>query len=130
MKKLQTIQNDCLRIVNNIHDAREANVNDLHVDATLDKLQARRNKQLLIYMYRRSKDDNNLLQPARVLRGNDKPKFKLRRPIKNCYVNSPEYRGSRLWDRLTAAQQASATKNEFVKNLTPHDLRVLERLII
>ena len=116
--------------MNNIHDARDANVDELHKDAELDKLLARRTKQVLVLMYRRSKNEDNLIQPARVLRGNNMIKFRLRRPIKNCYVNSPEYRGSRLWDRLTERQQQSPAKDAFVANLTPADLRPLERLIV
>ena len=128
--KLQTIQNDCLRICNNIQDACLADVDDLHVDADLEKLHVRRNRHLLTMMYKRSTDPDNLVQPRRNLRGNIQLKFKLKRHSKNCYLNSPEYRGSRLWDRLTPEQQKSDTKDSFKMTLTPENLRPLEPLVV
>ena len=52
---------DCLEIVSNIHDAREANVDALHNDTALEKLQACRNKQTLTYMYKQSRNEENLI---------------------------------------------------------------------
>ena len=128
--KLQTLQNDCLRACYGIRDPRDINVDALHQNSGLERLVTRRNIQILTRMYAHSQNDDNVVQPARVLRANSKVKLKINRPKKDIYSNSPLYRGIRLWDRLDAGQHHSASKEIFLTSLTHANLLPLERVVI
>ena len=98
---------------------------DLHTNNGLDKLEERRNKQLLALAYNLSRNPENVVVPPRVLRGNDKIRLKLKRPIRDIYFMSPLYRGSQLWDRLDSEQHYAISKQSFLNKLTAKDLRPL-----
>ena len=130
VKKLQTSQNDCLRICDRIFDARDANIAALHHDNKMDYLAPRRAKLLLSHMYKLSKDPGNLIKPVRNLRGNDSARLKVDRHKKDVFLKSPLHRGSRFWNRLKPAQQQMRTLKEFKTSLTPADLVPLPPLVV
>ena len=116
-RKLQKLQNDALRIMERVKDPRDMHVDELHRLHDLEKLQPRRERQLLGLMYDHAQIDTNLLVPARALRGNSKLQLKTRRLRKDIYTKSPMYRGTILWNRLHQDQQRKATKREFTNSL-------------
>ena len=129
-RKLQVLQNNCLRACNGINDPRDAEVNALHEDANLDPLETRRNKQLLLQMYKLSRKEESTVPAVRQLRNHGKLKLKVSRPIKDIYTKSPLHRGSRLWNRLDEVQHHAATSQEFHNSLTPGNLLPLEDILV
>ena len=130
VRKLQTLQNDCLRICKSIADPRDIRVHDLHLECKLDELAYRRNKQILSYMYSISRKADEVLVPTRVLRANLKVQLKPKRVIKDIYTMSPYFRGSRLWDRLQPEQQRSPNTLAFMNSLCKDDCRPLDPVVV
>ena len=125
-RKLETLQNDCLRVCEGIRDPRDIHVEQLHTQNGVVMLEERRHRQLLGMMYSLSRDPESVIVPARELRGGTKIKLKLSRPHKDIYYKSPLYRGTQLWDRLDGVKQHSTNRENFLKSLTKHDLRPIE----
>ena len=125
-KKLETLQNDCLRVCEGIRDPRDIHVEQLRTQNGVELLEERRHRQLLGLMYKMSLDPDNVIVPVRELRGGAKIKLKRSRPHKDIYYKSPLYRGTQLWDRLDGVKQHSTNRENFLKSLTKHDLRPIE----
>ena len=115
---LQTIQNHCLRCCMSIKDPRDISRTDLHSLCNCSLLVTRRNTEILCLMYKFSKQPDNVLVPARVLRNNNKIKLKVPRPNSALYRRSPLYRGNTLWYNLNANQHHLDTKFKFLVSLT------------
>ena len=124
---LQVQQNHALRACERIANPRDIDIDVLHANNTMEKLEERRNKQLLAHIYRLAKVPGNIVVPVRDLRGNDMIKLKARRPRKDIYYKCPLYRGCQLWNRLEADQQHQPTKALFMCSLKNTDLRPIER---
>ena len=126
----QTIQNNCLRICKNMSDPRDADIHEMHTESGLEKLQPRRARQLLSWMFGLSKDESNTVPPVRVLRDNDNVRLKVSRHHKDIYLKSPLHRGARYWSRLTADQQRTRLKPSFMASLSARDLVPLAPLVV
>ena len=116
-RKLQVIQNDCLRICVRARDVREVSIDELHVECEIDKLETRRNKFLLALMYQRSQNEQNTVLPVRELRSSSSIKLKVSRPKCELYRRSPLFRGASLWDGLDAKQHHKMSKHLFMSSL-------------
>ena len=68
-------------------------------------------------MYKHTRNPDHLIVDIRVLRSNSNRKVKLQRPKDNLYKKSPLYRGSFLWNKLTAEVQNMATLSLFMKKI-------------
>ena len=99
-RKMQTLQNDALRICECIRDPRGVDIDALHTRNQIPKLVRARDKELLSYMHKMSQDQNNVLQAPRILRGNRGVLLKVPRSKKAVFDRSPMYRGLPLWDEL------------------------------
>ena len=117
--KLQVLQNNAIRIAEKIKDARDARVDELHTRHNLEKLQPRRDRQLLGIMYEYAQDQENLLIPVRALRVNANKQLKCPRLGKAIFEKSPFYRGYKLWNDLEAAQQHAVSKEQFLSAIKP-----------
>ena len=114
-----------LRICSNIRDARDANIDDLHQEYKVEKLDVLRNRQLLQLMYKLSRQGEHLVAPTRVLRANNKLKLKTARPIKDIYKKSPAYRGMKFWDRCHHTRHHLESREKFTAALTAAELAPL-----
>ena len=115
IRRLQTLQNKCLRLCLGIKDPRDIAVADLHLRCKLSLLRERRNCHLLLLMYHRSKDLSQIMVPVRELRNNANIKFKVNRPILESFRKSPLYRGMLGWNKLEAVVQHANTVDIFKK---------------
>ena len=114
---LQTIQNHFLRCCLLVKHPLDMIRIDLHKNSDCNWLIDRRKRGLLSLMYTQSKDQNNVMEPVRVLRGNNKVQLKVRHPKGALYRKSPLYRGRALWSELDEHVQKSLTKKIFLSRL-------------
>ena len=77
---------------------------------------------LLGLMYKQSRNPDNLVVPVRALRSNKLMKLKLQRPKGQLYRDSPLYRGSFNWDKLTPERQQIVTLDLFVNTIKKETL--------
>ena len=117
VKKLQTLQNHCLRSCKRIRDPRLITRTAPHADCSINRLQERRDLNITGLMYKRSRQVNNLVVPARVLRSNAKMLLNLERPKDNRYMFSPLYRGAAIWDKVAPEVQEIATYGQFMNTI-------------
>ena len=69
--------------------------------------------------FKLSKNDVNIVIPARNTRLHQKKNFRVDRKVGTKYSRSPFYNGTKLWDKLTKEEQESSTlKCLFLKNTT------------
>ena len=121
--KLQRLQNRGLRIVEYSHSlVNRFSVEDLHIRNNIKYLNVRRKHNMLLLMHMLARDSTFLdNQPrTRQLRGNNKIKFSISRPKTERYVNSPIFRGVKVWDALPAPIQKLPTRIMFkaaIKNI-------------
>ena len=87
--------------------------NDLHKEAKLLSLEQRREKQLLILMYKLSQKGISRKVTNRVTRQQEKYVFKTDTKIGKKYEKSPYYLGEKLWDKLPRETQFSENVFEF-----------------
>ena len=113
VNKLQTLQNDGIRICERILDPRGHNVDALHTQNKVTKLKVTRDRQLLRHLFKMSKNPTLVMVPARNLRGNTKIKLRAMRAKKDIFAKSPLYRGLALWDELDASIQHLPTTRKF-----------------
>ena len=83
VRKLQTLQNNGLRVCDKIRDPRGVNIAGLHDTLGVSTVETTRNRQLLTLIHKRSKFEENLLRRPRDLRGNDKVQVKVPRVKKD-----------------------------------------------
>ena len=70
-----------------------------------------------IYMYRESRNLENVVVPVRALRGNDKTKLKVQHPKGELYRKSPKYRGHLAWNKLEGTVQRLDSYEKFVSKV-------------
>ena len=92
-RKLQTLQNDALRICEKIRDPCGVNIVNLHGRNNVPMLEDARQRQLLTYLHKYSLKDENVITPTRTLRGNASVKLKAMRSKSYVYDKSPLLRG-------------------------------------
>ena len=113
ISRLQTVQNNCLRLCLGIKKTRDISTIDLHILCSAEKLKLRRKKHVLVLMFRRSKVADHVVTPVRLLRNNNKIKLLVHRPILESYRVSPLYRGMLHWQSLDPVVQHSLTISAF-----------------
>ena len=114
IERLETLQKRAVKLIDNKAN-RALDTTQLMTMYGLDSLSKRRKDHHLALMYR-LKDNIDLLEPRRAtieLRNNNKIKFKIRTTKLTKVLNSPYYRGVRLWDRLSEDTQKATTKVKF-----------------
>ena len=115
VEEVQTIQNHCLRCCLGIVDPRLITRIALHTECKCKWLGQRRKENLLVIMYKHTRDEDNLIVPGRVLRSNVMRKVKLQRPSGQLYRDSPLYRGAMEWDKLTVIEQDTDSCAKFAQ---------------
>ena len=115
----QIVQNDVLRFCENKRLKDKIPIDTMHKKANLVSLEQRRCKQLLSIMYKMSRDPVNIVVPSRNTRMHQKLVFRRDSKIGTKYVNSPFYKGTKLWNSLPKEIQDSDSiylfKNEIRK---------------
>ena len=77
VRKLQTLQNNGLRICEKIRDPRGVDIQGLHDNLGVSSVETTRNRQLLTLIHKRTKDEETVLRRPRELRGNIKVQVKV-----------------------------------------------------
>ena len=113
----QKLQNDILRICTVTRLADKVSIRKLHEKCKIISLEQRMRKQLLWLMYILSKDEVFRNVPIRVTRSGDKIVFKVPTKILPMYERSPYYKGTKLWNELTASVQDSPDIFAFKKEI-------------
>ena len=116
--RLNNLQKRAVKLIDNkLH--RGLDSNQLMNIYNLEPLLKRRERHHLVLMYRLKADSENLdtHRPGISLRSNNKIKFRNRTTKLTKVLNSPYYRGVRLWDRLSEETQKATTKVKFKKSL-------------
>ena len=98
---------DVLRFAKNVRIKDMISRIELHREAKLMSLCQRREKQLLILMYKLSKKGILLKITNRATRQQEKYVFRTETKIGKKYEESPYYQGTKLWDKLTKETQFS-----------------------
>ena len=92
---------------------------ELHKEAKLLSLRQRREKQLLILLYKLSKKGILRKITNRATRQQEKYVFRTDTKIGKKYEESPYYQGTKLWDKLPKETQFSENVHEFKKRILP-----------
>ena len=125
---LQKIQNDILRVCCKIKWQEHVSIKDLHKRCKIISIEQRMRRQLLWLMYIESKNVDNRKIFERELRNADKYVFKTDRKIGTKYQHSPFYKGTLLWNDLSADIQFSRDIFEF-KKLIARKYMIYENLL-
>ena len=115
---LQVMQNDILRICNKSKLSDRIEIEALHKKGRLLSLEQRRERQLLTLMYNYSKNNNVRKIGVRETRGANKFVFRTDSKIGTKYMNSPFYRGTKLWNKLNQDIQFSENRWIFKGHIT------------
>ena len=99
-RELQRYQNDALRMctLNRLSD--RIRIEDLHAKCRIVSLEQWRRIQLLLLMYKKSKDPSLHKVFPRNTRGSARIVFKTDQYEGTVYKRSPYFLGSKLWDKL------------------------------
>ena len=112
--RLENLQKRALKLIDNkLH--RGETVDRLLELYGLQTLQKQRENHHLVLMYRLSQEKTYLesYRPGIELRSNRKIKLKIKTTKLTKVMNSPYYRGVRLWDNLSEKAQRATTKVKF-----------------
>ena len=127
-RKLQTIQNKCLRCA--LRRDKYSGSTELHKDAKLLKLKYRREQHLLNFMYDASLDPINLRKPKKIgvcTRSDSKKLLRVKRPRTEKYKKSLTYNGPKKWNALSEEIQKASTKELFRNQICNRILLKAER---
>ena len=114
---LQVIQNDILRFCENKRLQDCVSIEKLHKKSNLLSLEQRRMKQVLVIMYKLSKDIKNRKVTNRVTRTSNKFIFHTDTKIGTKYASSPFYKGTLIWDKLPEETQLAENIFQFKKDI-------------
>ena len=113
-KKLQVLQNKCLRCA--LNKGIETSSEELHEEASLLKLKYRREEHILNFMYDWSLDVKKL-KAKRVegvnTRSSSKKLLRTKKPITERFKRSLSYFGPRKWNALSSELQLAPNKGNF-----------------
>ena len=113
-KKLQVLQNKCLRCA--LNKGIETSSDDLHNEASLLKLKYRREQHLLSYMYDWASDPSALSKRSGLgvaTRSTKKKLIKLRKPSTEKFKKSLAYYGPKRWNNLNVDLQLASSKYSY-----------------
>ena len=99
-RELQRYQNDALRICTRIKIADHVRIEDLHTKCNIICLEQRRRIQLLLLIYKKSKDLSLKKVFPRNMRASNQFVFKTDHYEGTLYKRSPYFLGAKLWDNL------------------------------
>ena len=116
LTKLQRLQNRALRICTKSR-LREVSVDALHTVTGVLKLDDKRKKQLTKIMWKSALQGEATTGVHARTRGDNKLKFRIRRPKSAFYQKSPYYRGVKLWNELEPSVQKLKSEDEFNREL-------------
>ena len=94
-------------------------IRQLHSEAKLQSIEQRCEYQILKLLYGYSTIAANVKTPTRQTRAGNKIVFKIPSRCSDKYLNSPLYKGSKLWDKLDVTVQCSDTIDVFMKGVKP-----------
>ena len=122
IKKLQTLQNNALRVCTQKYNREIYSTDEVHADCSVERLDQRRQFQLAILMYKKATLLG--LRPVQNPRTrNDlKVKFKACRAKLQGYKKSPMARGIALWDRIKPVVQQAPSVAAFKRLYKKHPL--------
>ena len=98
---LQKCQNDALRICTKVRLTDHVRIPDLHARCKIISLEQRRRIQLLLLMYKKSKDVTMHKVFPRNTRGSNRVVFRIDNYKGSLYKRSPYFQGCKLWDELS-----------------------------
>ena len=99
-RELQKCQNDALRICTKVKLNDRVRIEYLHEKCKIVSLEQRRRQQLLMLMYKKSKDYTMHKVFPRNTRRSNRIVFKTDTYEGTLYKRSPYFVGSKLWDKL------------------------------
>ena len=108
--KLQKLQNRCLRACFDVNNPRDMSVTLLHTNARVDKLELRRNIQLLNIMFALKTNGQFKKVGNRNTRSTGKYVFQLDISHTSIYDKSPYVKGVGLWNQLPQETQTILDK--------------------
>ena len=118
--KLQKLQNGCLRMCFDIKDPRDMSVSLLHSAARINKLDLRRDIQLLNIMFILKSNDQYKRDGVRNTRSTDKYIFQTDIGHMSIYDRSPYIKGVSLWNHLPENIQQITEKHKFKNKIKRH----------
>ena len=99
-RDLQKCQNDALRICTHVNLNDHYRIQDLHARCKITSLEQRRRIQLLLLMYKKSKDISMLKVFPRNTRRSTRIVFRTDNYEGTLYKRSPYFQGCKFWDNL------------------------------
>ena len=99
-RELQRLQNDALRVCTRTKIADHVRIEDLHLKCNIISLEQRRRIQLLLLMYKKSKDVSLHRVYPRNTRASQHVRFKTDNYEGTLYKRSPYFLGAKLWGEL------------------------------
>ena len=123
IQKLDNLQKKALRRIEYcINNANRQDKDVLCEKYKIEDLRLRRKRNLAKIMYSRSHDSNNLKEITTEINLRSKSKIKMINNFTNKtkVLNSPLYRGVRIWDSLPADTQKETSKYSFKKKISTH----------
>lgn len=123
-KKLQVLQNNCIRIAFGL--SKRTNVDGLHCKLGLLHVEHRRYLLLMSYMYRQAAYLPHITQANDMVstRASHKRNFKVMRPVHTKYEKSHLHQGHLLWNELSLEYQNMPDLSWFKRRLKNHLLEV------
>ena len=118
--KLQKLQNRCLRMCFDIKDPRDMSVSLLHSAARINKLDLRRDIQLLNIMFILKSNDQYKRDGVRNTRSTDKYIFQTDIGHMSIYDRSPYIKGVSLWNHLPENIQQITERHKFKNKIKRH----------
>ena len=100
-RDLQKCQNDALRICTTVKLTDRVRIEDLHARCKLVSLEQRRRIQLLLLMYKKSKDVTMHKVFPRNTRRSKRIVFRTDNHEGTLYKRSPYFKGCKLWDNMS-----------------------------
>ena len=116
-KDLQTLQNNALRLCLRYRLADRVSIDRLHHEAHLQSIEQRSEFHLLKILYDYSKNPDHVKPARRATRAANKITFNIPNRCSEKYLNSPLYKGAKIWNTLHENVQLSDTIDFFIKNV-------------
>ena len=129
IKRLQPLQNRAIKTItrHNGYVSTE-DMDALHSDLHLMKLNVRRKMFMSVYMYKLSQNHDalNVNRPDRILHNRDKIKLKIAFSNKDRVKKSPFYLCNNIWKKLSIESQRCDNIFEFKKHLRKSNLSYMD----
>ena len=127
-RELQKSQNDALRLCLRAKVSDRIRIEDLHTKCKIVSLEQRRRTQLLLLMYKKSKDLSLLKVFPRITSGSQRVVFKTDHYEGTLYKRSPYFIGTKLWNDLGAHDISLPDIFSFKKCLRRKNMRYVDLL--